>query len=123
MMMARPGSIRIDAHGDVKVVWLIGEHDMTTAAEVQARIDALAAEDAVVVSLDETEFFDSSVIHALVAADRRMKERDRRLVVQAATPAIVEGVLKPSGLVEEVVWTQSLDEAIAVARQPDASAA
>lgn len=116
--MERPGSISIDEHGDVKVVRLIGEHDVTTAADVRAKLDALAAEAPIVVSMDETEFFDSSVMHALLAADRRLKERDRRLVIQAAKPAIVQGLLKPTGLVNEIVWVQTLDEAIALARQP-----
>ena len=117
-MMARQGSTSIDVHGDVKIVRLVGEHDITTAADVKAELDALAAEGALVVSLDEIEFFDSSVIHALAAVDRRLTARNRRLVVQAATPWVVEGVLKPSGLIDEVVWTESLDVAVAAARQP-----
>ena len=116
-VMGRPGSISIDSQGGVTVLRLIGEHDMTTAADVQAKLDAFTDEGPVVVSLDETDFFDSSVIHALVAGDRRLRERRRRLVVQAANPVIVEGVLKPSGLVEEVVWVQTLEKAIEAARQ------
>jgi hypothetical protein len=85
---------------------------------VQAELDALADDGGLVVSLDEIEFLDSSVIHALLAVDRRLTERNRRLVVQAAAQGVVDSVLKPTGVIDEVVWTESLDVAIEVARRP-----
>ena len=116
--MGRPGSISTDVYGDVKIVRLVGEHDVTTAPDVQAKLDALADDGGLVVSLDEIEFLDSSVIHALLAVDRRLTERNRRLVVQAAAQGVVDSVLKPTGVIDEVVWTESLDVAIEVARRP-----
>ena len=114
-MMESSGSISIAEHGDVKVVRLVGQHDISTAVDTRAKLDASATHGGLVVSLAETEFFDSSVIHALFDADGRLKERDRRLVLHVATPSIVERVLDVSGLRQQVHCTESLEEAIAIA--------
>jgi len=115
--MESSGSISVDAYGEVKVVRLVGEHDISTASDVRAELGASAAEGGLVVSLAETDFFDSAVIHALFDADRRLKQRDRQLVLHVATPSIVERVLEVSGLKRQVRCTGSLEEAIAVAGQ------
>ena len=111
-------SISIDEHGDVKVVSLVGEHDLVTAQEVRERVDdCLGTDDGLVVSLMETEFLDSSIVRVLFDADNQLQQRDRRLVLHVATASIVERVLDFSGLKHQVPCTSSLDAAVALARQ------
>ena len=111
------GSISIDQFGDVTVVRLIGDHDICTAAQLRAELDASTVAGGLVVSLVETTFLDSSVVHALLAADRRMTERKRSLVIQVATPSIVERVLELSGIKQKVRCTPSFEEAVAAAAE------
>ena len=121
-MMGAQRSISIDEHGDVKVVNLIGEHDLVTVGEVREQLNACASGDGgLVVSLMQTEFFDSSIVHALFTADGQLKERDRRLVLHVATAPIVARVLDVSGLKHQVPCTGSLDEAVALAGRAKAA--
>ena len=116
------GTISIDHDGDVTVVRLLGEHDISTASDLRAELGAWIGPGGLVVSLAETEFFDSSVIHALFDADARLKQRDRRLVLHVGTPPIVERVLELCGLRRQVHCTESLEEATALAKLPVESA-
>jgi anti-anti-sigma factor len=112
------GTVSVDDYGDVRVVRLVGEHDINTAKEVRAQLDASVTADGLVVSIAEIEFLDSAIVHALFQADRRMRERDRRLVLHVGTPVIVERVLDLSGLKRQMHCTESLDEALVLAEQP-----
>jgi anti-anti-sigma factor len=120
--MERRGSVTIEEHGDVKVVRLVGDHDISTASDVRAQLEAPVLDGGVVVSLAEIDFLDSSVIHALYEADKRLRQRDRRLVLHVGTPTIVERVLVVSGLKAQVCCTGSLQEAIVLAEHPAGSA-
>ncbi len=119
-MIEAPGtSVKSEVHGDVVVVALVGDHDVASVADVRAELGAVAASGSgLVVSLMETTFFDSSVVHALFDADGQLIERDRRLVLHVATAPIVSRVLEISGLHETVPVTGSLREAIELARRP-----
>lgn len=122
--MERQRSISIDEHGDVKVVSLIGDHDLITAPEVRERLDScLASDDGLVVSLMQTEFLDSSILHVLFDANKQLKERDRQLVLHVATASIVARVLDVSGLKREVPCAGSLQAAVDLARQTAATGA
>jgi anti-anti-sigma factor len=109
-------SISIDEHGDVKIVSLVGEHDLATVDEVRQRLDScLSSDTGLVVSLMHTEFLDSSILNVLFDADTYLKEQDRQLVLHVATASIVERVLDVSGLKHRVPCTGSLDAAVALA--------
>jgi anti-sigma B factor antagonist len=117
-MMEGRRSISIGEHGDVKVVRLLGEQDLVTAKEVREAVDdCLGSDDGLVVSLMQTEFLDSSILHVLFDADSQLQKRERRLVLHVATASIVERVLDVSGLKHDVPCTGSLDAAVALARQ------
>jgi anti-anti-sigma factor len=123
-MTERQRSISIDEHGDVKVVNLVGDHDVLTADEVRERVDAcLASDDGLVVSLMQTEFLDSSILHLLFDADKQLKERDRQLVLHVATASVVARVLDVSGLKHQVPCAGSLDAAVDLARRSAAAGA
>jgi anti-anti-sigma factor len=118
-MIGVPASVKTEVHDDVTVVALIGDHDVATVPEIRAQLDAVAGSGGgLVVSLMETTFFDSSVVHALYDANGRLIEHDRQLVLHVATAPIVSRVLEVSGLHTAVPITGSLREAIELARRP-----
>src|SRR5437867_4463136 len=79
-------AIIVDYRHDVAVIALRGEHDMTTADELSAAIDAEAAQrNGIVVSLAETTFVDSAIVHRLYKGDRQMLDAGRRLVLHVGT--------------------------------------
>ena len=53
-----------------------GEHDLSTAPELRARLHELGETSAVIIDLDETTFVDSSILGVLVGGLRRARERD-----------------------------------------------
>lgn len=108
--------IRTTAHGDVTVVGLLGEHDVTSAAAVREQLSRIATSGGgLVVSMMQTTFFDSSIVHALFDVDREMRDHDRQLVLHVATAPIVRRVLDISMLSEAVPCTSSLTEAVEIA--------
>jgi anti-anti-sigma factor len=118
-MMEELGTIETEVHGDVTVVGLVGEHDVTNAATLQRQLGALSGAGStggLVVSLMPTTFLDSSVVHTLFLADGQLRKRDRRLVLHVATASIVRRVLEVSGLAEAVACTGSLEAAIVLSR-------
>jgi anti-anti-sigma factor len=113
-------AIVVDQHADVAVIALRGEHDMTTADELSAAIDAEAAQrHGIVVSLAETTFADSAIVHRLYKGDRQMLAAGRRLVLHVGDEPVVDRVLEIGGLLDELIWSVSLDDAIVFARQSD----
>lgn len=77
----------------------VGELDLATAGELEARLAELeAAEpDEVLLDLRELEFIDSSGVRLIVAADRAASRRGRRFAVVSGPPA-VQRVLDISGV-------------------------
>ena len=68
------GAGRIEAtavDGGWPVDRALGEHDLSTAPELRARLHELADADAVIIDLDETTFVDSSILGVLVGGLRR----------------------------------------------------
>jgi anti-sigma B factor antagonist len=88
------GAGRIEAtavDGGWPVIALSGEHDLSTAPELRARLHELADTDAVIIDLDETTFVDSSILGVLVGGLRRARERDVPFAIvlgDGAHPAI-----------------------------------
>ncbi len=73
------GAGRIEAtaaDGGWPVIALSGEHDLSTAPELRARLHDLAQADAIIIDLDETTFVDSSILGVLVGGLRRARESD-----------------------------------------------
>jgi anti-sigma B factor antagonist len=62
--------------GGLPVIVLWGEHDLSTAPELRARLHDLAGTGAVIVDLDQTTFVDSSILGVLVGGLRRSREAD-----------------------------------------------
>ena len=69
-----------------------GEHDLSTAPELRARLHELGETSAIIIDLDETTFVDSSILGVLVGGLRRAREREvpfGLVLGEAAHPAIV----------------------------------
>ena len=121
--MGAQGSITTVDIDDVTVVNLNGDHDIVTASEVrEALASVVSRQRGLVVSLVETEFIDSGIVHALFTTDERLRELDRRLILHVATASIVARVLEVSGLREHVPCSPSLDEALRLAARQSSGA-
>ena len=100
------------------VLSLIGEHDLATADEVRSTIQAHGdRERGVVVSLAATDFLDSAIVHALFVGDRDLLAVGRRLVLHTGGAASVEALLVTAGVFDQLMWSDSLDEAVSFAAQ------
>ena len=84
--------------GAAAVVTVVGDLDMTTAPQLDAELRAL--DDArVTVDLGRCTFLDSSGMHVLTRAHKRMEARDGELLLRSPRP-IVRRVLEFTGLDE-----------------------
>jgi anti-anti-sigma factor len=110
-------AIEVSRHSDeLAVVILHGQHDMSTREELEAKLRSLVnAESRVIVDLSVAEFIDSSVLNALLQADRLASERGKRLVLQLGTEPIVERVLEISGLLARIPCASTREKAIELA--------
>ena len=110
-----PGWWEVDRpEPELGVVSLLGEHDMSTAPDVEASLFTLAREERnLVVDVSATTFLDSSVVNALYRVLAAQRDAGRRLVIQAATAAIVLQALRITGLLDEVPLFETRNEAIA----------
>src|ERR1051325_8679521 len=116
--------VRRIVHGyrdGVAVLALVGEHDLTTAGTLLTKIEQQISRDrGVVVSLSETEFIDSSILHVLYRTDRSLMKRGRRLILHVGGPTpLVDRALALGGLLDQMIWTVSLDDAGVFAGQSD----
>src|SRR6187551_1847049 len=111
----RPDSISVDKYGNATVVRLIGDHDVSTVTELRATIETLPPTPAVVVSLAETTFFDSSVVHTLIATNAKLREDNRKLVLHIPEHSLAERVLGVSQSDTSIPLVPSLDDAVALA--------
>lgn len=114
--------------GDIAVISLLGEHDVTTAWEVRNAIAfALAQGTHLVVDLSETEFIDSSIVHALVDSVQLASAQGLRISLQLQTQASVkrmlEIMLEISGLEALPVYGTRAEAIDAVRQTPDRSSA
>ena len=114
-----------DAHGDVLVVVVNGEHDIYTAPSLRDRLDqGLGAEQGLVVDLSGATFLDSSILGALLEARRQAHEKGLGFVVCLAEnpePG-VQRILEITGLVPVFPVVRGRAEALDAARSAPADA-
>jgi len=110
------GQVVVERHGEVSVLRLLGEHDLSNVESVRRAIATqIEADEGVVVSLVETQFLDASIVTALFEGDEKLQPQSRRLVVHVATENVVRRVLEITGLNEALPTTGSLQDALAKA--------
>jgi anti-anti-sigma factor len=103
------------AHGVVVVV-LSGEHDISTAGELEERLgSAVDAGSGVAVDLLGTTFIDSSVLRVLICARQRADERGVgfRVALSQSTGHGVRRLLDLTGMEERLAPAPTRAEAVA----------
>ena len=107
---------------DIAVVSLVGEHDLSTADELQNQLAGLLrGKEAVIVDFSLSEFIDSSVLNNLVRGDELARKHGTHLTLLVPKASPVSKLLEVSGLDRYFVVTQSREQAIEAARIPAAS--
>lgn len=101
-----------DVGDDYREISVVGELDLAVADRLNESIAAVGEGYAgVVISLAECEFIDSTGIAVIVRAHRQFAEEGRRLVVCCPADQ-VERVLEITGLSEDGLVFENLDQAI-----------
>lgn len=81
------GDMRLGSDPLRTVVWVRGEHDIATRADLSVIAQAATLDDAdIVVDLSGVSFMDASTIGALVFADNHLRARSRSLSIRDPTP-------------------------------------
>jgi anti-anti-sigma factor len=98
------------------ILHLVGEHDMSTAQKLEARIrEQVWQSRNLIVSLTDASFIDSAIVAALYRGHQLAAERGCRLVLHTQCEAIVERVLDISGLLDGIPCSDTLDGAVELA--------
>jgi anti-sigma B factor antagonist len=107
-----------ERHGDVAIVALRGDHDLTNADRFREELLA-AVTDArgVVVDLTDSSFVDSTTLNVLVGARQRARSAGKTIVLRVGAREIVQRVLVVSGLDMAFPITESHEEAVRLASQ------
>lgn len=95
----RPFTLSVEAFDNHAVVHVMGEVDLETAGDLKSRLMNLATDGAqfITVDLADTDFIDSTGLHALVVALRVLREQGGDLVLQSPSRNAAR-VLELSGL-------------------------
>lgn len=94
------GTIEVGRDGDVQVVSLRGEHDISTAPDLRGALErARDAGHAVVVDLTDVEFVDSTVLQALLQGrDPAEEGAEHRLVLVVPEDGVARRLLTLTNL-------------------------
>jgi anti-anti-sigma factor len=117
--LPRDGVIRVVPETDeIVAVHLEGEFDLANAPRLRDELDrALESGSALIVDLSEATFIDSSVINVLLQASRKADARERTMVLQLGTAAIVERVLELARVERVLPRANDRNEAVRMIRQ------
>ena len=124
-MVTEPSSLGVEVRMlDAGVhVLLAGEHDLSTALELEKTFDRLlAVSPHLIVDLSTCDFIDSSTIRALVMAKTRAEARGRRFTLVVGGGSNVARVLELAQVLPHLNKVGSIDEAVAVGNGSRAAA-
>jgi anti-anti-sigma factor len=112
----QPIDSRVNVHqyGQISVVQLIGEHDLSTKEQISGAIDAAVKGNRdVVVDLRSASFIDSSTLQALVAGSRGAAQAGRGFMIVIGEERAVVQVFDLTGLLDSFDCADSPESAIA----------
>jgi anti-sigma B factor antagonist len=118
----RPELELLQPRSGAVVVVLQGEHDLANADRLHHTLSSLLdTHRVVVVDVSRALFIDSSTLAVLMRAGRKARDAGKQFRLQLGTEPIVKRVLEISGLLEELEWYPTRDEAIdpTPEKQPD----
>jgi anti-anti-sigma factor len=112
---APPGfEIRTLQQAGVRVLAVVGDVVVKTAAQLEAELDAAAAtSDDVVLDLSGTPFMDSSGLRVILAARDEAHAAGRRIVLVVPPDGQVEGLLDFTEVKERLATAASREQALA----------
>ena len=95
----RPFAVSVDDSNGNTVVRVAGEVDMDTAPRLEQRLLQLAHDQTPLITVDlaETDFIDSTGLHAIVMAVKELRAQGGDLVLRSPSPSTAR-VLELSGL-------------------------
>ena len=99
--------------GDVALVALAGELDLTNAAELERRLADIAHESSgLVLDLNRVLFLDSAALHVLFRVARRFEHEQKRFAVVFQPSAVVARTLEIVGLHQAMRVGPTLDDVL-----------
>lgn len=105
--------VHVEQRGQISIVRLIGEHDLSTQDQISGAIEAAIGSDHdVVIDLRSANFIDSSTLQALVAGSRKASEAGRRLILVIGEERAVVQVFELTGLLDSFDCADSPESAI-----------
>jgi len=117
-------AIQVRREGDVSIVSLTGEHDLSTALDLRHALETAAGGgDCLVVDLSRTEFIDSSILGEIVAAWQGAGASSARfaLIIGNGSGTSVRRVLELTDLGSALPIHSDLAGALAACADPAAS--
>src|SRR3954471_11556773 len=95
------------------VVECVGEHDITTAPNLEELLLRLLADnELVVLDLTEATFIDSSILFCITKAQNLSSNPDKRFTLQLGPRSVVQQALEVSGVRELVDVAHSREDAL-----------
>lgn len=94
----------------VAVASFTGEHDLATSSDVYALLASLIREhELVVADFTQAQFVDSSLLQALLAANKLAREVGASFRLRISAQALVTRAIEMNGLLEAIPWASSLE--------------
>jgi anti-anti-sigma factor len=112
--MSEAGTFTIRFDRSLPVLDIVGEVDIANAVEFESALDrAVNSGPALVISLDDTSYFDSKGIHVLLLFAGRLARSGQRLALVAKDGSAPRRILEIAGVPGVVPTFGTVDEAVA----------
>jgi anti-anti-sigma factor len=112
--MAELAALSVERYGDVQVVRLEGEVDISNAAALEEQISEAVPNDAsgLVLDLSDTQYLDSAGIRMLFELAQRLEGRRQSLVLAVPADSLIRHSLIVTEVEQAMGLEDSLDEAV-----------
>jgi anti-anti-sigma factor len=112
--MSELATVIVERRGELQVVRLAGEVDITNAARLEEDISDAVPNDAagLVIDLSDTEYLDSAGIRMLFELGQRLRGRRQALAVVVPEESLVRHSLLVTELHQAVPMQETLDAAV-----------